>query len=257
MATGIRQAGDFCWLNILTPQPKQAEEFFSRILGWTYSDLPGMGSLVKVDGHEIGGLWDLASPNTPPGTPPGIGVMVKVDDADAMVAKATSIGGSSKPAFDIMDVGRMGEIKDPSGAQIDIWQPKKNPGTDADKAHHGAPSWFENYSTDTDKSAKFYSNLFGWTPEVMHMPGMDYTTFKLGDVQIAGMMLITGQMTGMQPAWAVYFTVDDIDKTAAEVTKNGGSVFVPPTDIPQVGRFAGLISPQGVKFFAITYFRPS
>jgi hypothetical protein len=30
---------------------------------------------------------------------------------------------------------------------------------------------------------------------------------------------------------------------------------VPPRDIPDVGRFCGLASPQGVTFYAITYRR--
>ncbi len=36
MATGIRDAGDFCWINILTPRPTEAMAFFARVLGWTY-----------------------------------------------------------------------------------------------------------------------------------------------------------------------------------------------------------------------------
>jgi predicted enzyme related to lactoylglutathione lyase len=255
MGTGVRKAGEFCWINVLTPNPAESKAWFSKILGWTYADLSGMGDSIKVDGHEIGGMFDLASPNTPPGTPPLIGPMVMSDDADATVAKANSSGGTSKPAFDIMDAGRMAELKDPSGAQLDIWQPKRNAGTSADKAHHGAPSWYENYATDTKKAAKFYTDVFGWTAEVMPMPGMDYTIFGFEGVQIAGMMAITGDMKDVPPSWATYFTVEDIDKTAKQVAELGGTVFVPPMDIPQVGRFAGLISPQGMRFFAITYLR--
>src|SRR4051794_9454418 len=121
MATQPRAVGDFCWINVLTPDPESAKQFFTKTLGWTYGDLGGMGASIKVDGHDIGGLFDLAAPNTPPGTPPLIGVMVKTDNADATVDKANAVGGTAKPAFDIADAGRMAEIKDPSGAQIDIW----------------------------------------------------------------------------------------------------------------------------------------
>lgn len=255
MGTGVRKVGEFCWINMLTPNPAESKAFFSKVLGWTYADLGGMGDMIKVDGHQIGGLFDLASPNTPPGTPPLIGVMVKSDDADATAAKANSAGGSAKPAFDIMDAGRMAELKDPSGAQIDIWQSNKNPGTDADKAHHGAPSWYENYATDTAKAAKFYADVFGWTAEVMPMQGMEYTVFSFEGVQIAGMMATVGDMKDVPPSWAAYFTVDDVDKAASQTTELGGTVFVPPMDIPNVGRFAGLMSPQGVRFFAMTYLR--
>lgn len=29
MTTGPRSAGEFCWINMLTPQPEQARDFFS------------------------------------------------------------------------------------------------------------------------------------------------------------------------------------------------------------------------------------
>ena len=257
MTTADRKTGDFCWINLLTTEPKKAGDFFSNLLGWTFGDLGGVGSSIKVGGSEIGGMFDLAAPNTPPGTPPGIGVMVKSDNADASVEKANSVGGSAKPAFNIMDEGRMAELKDPSGARIDIWQPKKRPMSVADKSRHGAPSWFENYATNAEIAAKFYSDMFGWVAEVMPMPNMTYTTFKLGDTQIAGMMEITPQMAGMSPDWSTYFTVNDIDASARKAQELGGSLFVPPTDIPGVGRFSGVTSPQGVKFFIITYTRRS
>ena len=94
--------------------------------------MPGMGHRVQVDGHDIGGLFDLAGPNTPPGMPPLIGVMVKVESADAAGEKVTALGGKAMPAFDIMDQGRMAVCFDPNGAQFDVWEPKKGPGTDVD-----------------------------------------------------------------------------------------------------------------------------
>ena len=40
---------------------------------------------------------------------------------------------------------------------------------------------------------------------------------------------------------------------AREAVTLGGSVCVPLRDIPGVGRFCGLTSPQGVTFYAIEY----
>src|SRR4051794_9925402 len=47
MATGIRKVGEFCWTNMLTPRPVEAMEFFGRVLGWTYYEMPGMGHGVR------------------------------------------------------------------------------------------------------------------------------------------------------------------------------------------------------------------
>ena len=83
MTTGIRKTGDFCWINILTPRPPDAMDFFAQVLGWTYFEMPGIGHGMQVDGRNIGGIFDTDGPNSPPGMSPVIGVMVKVDNADA------------------------------------------------------------------------------------------------------------------------------------------------------------------------------
>jgi predicted enzyme related to lactoylglutathione lyase len=253
MATGTRKTGEFCWINMLTPQPAEARAFFGKLLGWTYVEIPGMGHRVQVDGHDIGGLFDLESPQTPKGTPPLIGVMVKVDSADAIVEQVAALGGKARPAFDIIDQGRMAVCNDPNGAQFDVWEPKKGPGTDADSTHNGAPSWFETMTTDVERAATFYSGLFGWTPEAMSMPGWNYTTFKLGTAYVAGMMEIKPEMGKIPPHWATYFTVDDTDRTAREAVELGAKLCVPVQDIPGIGRFCGITSPHGVMFYVIKY----
>lgn len=253
MATGTRAPGDFCWFNLLTPEPDAAREFFGRLLGWTFAEIPGMGHRVQVGGRDVGGLFDLAGPGTPPGTPPLIGVMVKVENADAACAKVAALGGKAMPAFDIMDQGRMAVCFDPNGAEFDLWEPKKSQGSDADSAAHGAPSWFETLTTDTDRAARFYSALFGWTTESMPMDGSTYTTFKLGAAYVAGMMAITPEMGALRPHWATYFTVTDADAAARDAAALGAKVVVPPRDVPGVGRFATLVSPQGVPFSVIRY----
>jgi predicted enzyme related to lactoylglutathione lyase len=253
MTTGTRKTGEFCWSNMLTPQPEQARAFFGQLLGWRYGEIPGLGHLVKVGGRDIGGVFDLAGPNTPPGTPPHIGVMVKVESADAVGAKVTALGGKAKPAFDIKDQGRMAVCTDPNGARFDVWEPKKFLGTDADSTLHGAPSWFETMTTDADRAAKFYSELFGWTPEVMPMPGSQYTTFKLGTANVAGMLQITPQMGELRPHWVTYFTVRDADDTARETVKLGAKLCMTMKDVPGVCRFCGITSPQGVTFRVVQY----
>jgi predicted enzyme related to lactoylglutathione lyase len=257
MATGIRKPGEFCWINMLTPRPDEARAFFGELLGWTYLEMPGMGHRVQVQGHDIGGLFDLLGPNTPPGMPPLIGVMVKVSSADRAAEKVKALGGQAMPAFDIMDQGRMAVCFDPNGAQFDVWEPKKGPGTDVDSSLPGAPSWFETLTTDALRAKAFYSELFGWTPEVFPGTKHDYTTFKSGGAPVAGMMKITPEMECDQAHWGVYFSVMDADKSLGQALELGARACVPVTDIPNVGRFCGLTSPQGVVFYLIEYIRAS
>lgn len=253
MATGIRKTGEFCWINMLTPQPDAAREFYARLLGWTYVEMPGVGHRVQVGGRDVGGLFDLASPQTPPGTPPHIGVMVKVGSADATVERVKALGGTAQPAFDIFDQGRMAVCFDPNGAAFDVWEPKQGEGMDADSSLRGAPSWFESMTTDVDRAAKFYSALFGWIIEPMPMDDFTYTLFKLGDAYVGGMMAITPDMGELSPHWGTYFTVDDADAVARDAPALGATVYIPPMDVPGVGRFCGIVSPQGVPFMVMQY----
>jgi predicted enzyme related to lactoylglutathione lyase len=118
---------------------------------------------------------------------------------------------------------------------------------------HGAPSWFESIAADAGRAAAFYSQLFGWAAEAMPMGEFTYTTFKLGDAYVAGLMPILPHMGQIPSHWGTYFTVRDVDQTARDAAALGATICVPPQDVPNVGRFCGITSPQGVMFFVITY----
>ena len=254
VATGVRKPGEFCWFNMITPRPAEACEFFGALLGWTFTEVPGMyGYTAQVAGRNIGGLWDQNGPNTPKGTPAFIGVTVKVESADAACEQVTKLGGTARPAFDVMDAGRMAVCTDPNGAEFDVWEPKKHPGTDVDNRLHGAPSWFESRTTDVKRATAFYSSLFGWKPEQVAPPGMSYTTFKRDGTYVGGMLQRPPEMKDVPPHWAIFFNANDVDAAARKAAELGAQVCMPPTDIPGIGRFCALTSPQGVPFQLIKY----
>lgn len=117
----------------------------------------------------------------------------------------------------------------------------------------GAFSWSELMTTDVEGAKKFYSKLFGWQTEDMPMENMSYTIVKVGEEGLGGIMSILPQAKGSPPNWGVYVTVDDIDATAKKAQELGGKILVPPTDIPNVGRFSVLQDPQGAVISAIEY----
>jgi predicted enzyme related to lactoylglutathione lyase len=80
---------------------------------------------------------------------------------------------------------------------------------------------------------------------------MPYTEWQLDGRSIGGMMEMDGQWGDTPPHWMIYIMVDDCDAVAGKVTQLGGTVCVPPTDIPKVGRFAVLGDPQGAYFSII------
>lgn len=118
---------------------------------------------------------------------------------------------------------------------------------------HGAFSWCELMTTNVEAAKTFYTKLFGWDTEDMSMPGMTYTVVKAGGKEVGGIMATPQEAQGMPPAWGTYVTVDDVDATAKTAGLLGAKLIVPPTDIPDVGRFCVIQDPQGATISAITY----
>lgn len=118
---------------------------------------------------------------------------------------------------------------------------------------HGAFSWCELMTTNVEAAKAFYTKLFGWTTEDMTSPGMTYTVVKAAGNGIGGIMAIPENAKDMPAAWGAYVTVDDVDATAKTAQQLGAKLCVPPTDIPDVGRFCVIQDPQGATINAITY----
>ena len=55
------------------------------------------------------------------------------------------------------------------------------------------------------------------------------------------------EMSG-PPMWLYYVTVDDVDAAVAEVKKLGGQVLNGPMEVPDGGRIAQCVDPQGALF---------
>jgi predicted enzyme related to lactoylglutathione lyase len=70
----------------------------------------------------------------------------------------------------------------------------------------------------------------------------------IGSRPIGGMLQLKPEWGKVPPNWTPYIMVDDCDQTADKAKALGGRTFVPPTDIPNVGRFAVIQDPQGAIF---------
>jgi predicted enzyme related to lactoylglutathione lyase len=242
-----RPAGHFCWINVVTPDPDADKAFYAHVLGWTFSEIPGMGWLVLVDGKPAGGVF----PNvTGDGTThhPGIGVMVRVDDAAAMAARMRALGGRASEPIPV-GLGIMVDGADPEGAGIDLWQAGQGGAAQHDPMAEGAPFWFELLSRDVPRAVAFYHELFGWTAAAHPVGDPPYTVLSCNGEGIGGIMPVTPAMDNPPAFWGVYMHVAHVDAAVDRVRHAGGTVVLDAHDIPGVGRIAGVVSPQGVMFY--------
>lgn len=104
--------------------------------------------------------------------------------------------------------------------------------------------WRELMSTDFDRSKAFFTELFGWTATDMPMPESTYTIFSLGERGIAGGMQNPPESPAPS-AWNSYVSVPDVDAALARATKLGGKALYEIHDMPDIGRFVGIMDPQG------------
>ncbi|MEO0690053.1 MAG: VOC family protein [Pseudomonadota bacterium] len=116
---------------------------------------------------------------------------------------------------------------------------------------HGDFVWYELATKDALAAQDFYGPLLGWTFEVSGQPDMPYYLFSKNGTQVGGMMSLTDDMiaNGAAPLWAGYVEVGDIQTSTEKAQGLGASVYVPPTEIPGIGRFSMIADPQGAPIY--------
>jgi uncharacterized protein len=253
--------GTFCWVELSAHDSQDAKRFYTSLFGWTSEDSP-IGpdqyyTMLRLRGKDVGALYQMDSQRQSAGVPPHWQSYVSVANADESAAKARELGGKVvSPPFDVMDVGRMALIQDPTGASFALWQARRHHGA-AVVNEAGAFCWNELATPDPQQAGDFYTGLFGWGTMVQEMGPMRYTTFTNGGRPAGGMYQPSPEQAGMPPAWTVYFAVDDCDGSAEKAKGLGASVLAPPADIPGIGRFAILADPQGAVFAIIKLSMPA
>jgi uncharacterized protein len=111
---------------------------------------------------------------------------------------------------------------------------------------HGCFVWYELTTTDADAAQAFYADVVGWGLRDASMPGAAYALFTAGEDPVAGLMVLPAEARkmGAQPRWTGYVGVDDVDAATDRLQRLGGTVYVPPTDVPDVSRFSVVADPQ-------------
>ncbi|HEY0049924.1 MAG TPA: VOC family protein [Pyrinomonadaceae bacterium] len=121
---------------------------------------------------------------------------------------------------------------------------------------HGQVCWTEIATSNVENCKTFYAQLFGWNLKKSEAAGDDMEYYEFSneaDVCPSGGLYQMGKEYGdAPPHWMSYVSVDDVDEAASKVWELGGKVCVPPTDIPNVGRFCVVNDPTGATFSMIT-----
>jgi predicted enzyme related to lactoylglutathione lyase len=250
------QVGVFCWPELCSADAEGSKRFYGAVFGWQAEDqkMPGgVYTLFKLEGQNIGAMYQTTEDRLKAGVRPHWNSYVSVEDAQDAVRKTAELGGKVlSPPFDAGEEGIMANLQDPNGVNFCIWQSKRASASFR-YGEIGSLCWTELFTRDPERSAAFYSALFGWQAKPFdENNAMHYTVFNLPgeDRGVGGMLTMTPEMP-FEPHWLPYFRVANADEAVQRTQDAGGSVLNPPMDIPNVGRIAMLADSQGAPFAII------
>lgn len=249
----------FSWLDTFAFDFEAAKQFYSEIFGWQFTDqfngdelvysLAGLSS--RHNTAQIAAVAGIGPCHIPKseGNPWNWGAYILVENLESAIARAVDAGGTiCKGPMDVMEAGRMAVCADSGGAVFHLWQAMSHFGADLENVP-GAHCWFELASSDTGKSAEFYSDVFGWMSEESEIEGNRYWTFRLDDAVIGGMHNRTEATRG-QEIWLPYFQSIDLDPQIDKCQRLGGTVVSGPVSVPDIGRYV-ILSDREHSMFGI------
>jgi predicted enzyme related to lactoylglutathione lyase len=244
--------GKFVWFEHMSGDTESASRFYDALFGW-HTEAMQMGGpqpyrMIKNAGVPIGGFR-----TAPAGTAGMWMSYLSVRDVNVAHAAALASGARSLMSpTDFPNAGRGATLADPTGAVFSVWTSVHDDRADEPRTAVGDWCWNELMTPDPQKALHFYEGVVGYNHDSMDMgPQGTYYLLKMGDAMRAGLM--RSPMADTPPMWVPYLAVADCDATADTARRLGAQVIVEPTDIPNVGRFATLLDPQGA---CIAFMKP-
>ena len=119
-------ANPFVHVELNTNDVGKAKSFYGKLFDWKLEDIPneaagGSYTMISVGDGTGGGLMKNPMPNAPSFWL----AYVLVDDIEAATKKAKSLGGKvMKDVTEVMGMGWLSIIVDPTGAVLGLWKAK-------------------------------------------------------------------------------------------------------------------------------------
>ncbi len=244
--------GRFCWMDLMTSDPKAAEQFYTTIAGWGTQPWEGgeMPYTMFTKGEvALGGVMELPEQARSMGAPNHWLAYIAVPDVEATAAKTAELGGNIlKDTTEIPSAGKFAVLADPQGAVFAVFNHESEaPGSD-DPPTPGDFSWHELATSNHEAAFDFYAELFGWEKtDAMDMGPMGiYQMYGRGGPPLGGMFNKPDEMP--VSAWLHYIMVPDVNEAVQTVQKLGGQILNGPMEVPGGDVVAQCIDPQGAAF---------
>jgi predicted enzyme related to lactoylglutathione lyase len=118
-------ANAFVHVELGTTDVAKAKGFYGKLFDWKLEDVPmGDGTTYTTIGVGSGTGGGMMK-HPVPGAPSMWLAYVLVDDIEASTKKAASLGAKVlRPVTEVMGMGWLSIIVDPTGAALGMWKPK-------------------------------------------------------------------------------------------------------------------------------------
>jgi predicted enzyme related to lactoylglutathione lyase len=117
-------ANPFVHVELSSADVAKAKAFYGGLFDWTLEDIPmgGMSyTMIKTGNGTGGGIMQQMMP----GAPSAWLAYVMVDDIKVATKKAASLGATiMRDVTEVMDMGWLSILVDPTGAALGLWQSK-------------------------------------------------------------------------------------------------------------------------------------
>lgn len=250
--------GTFSWVDCMSRDVSKNKQFYADLMGWGIDEQPmGDGlsyTMYTQDGETVAALSPMPEELQSINVPSHWQSYITVDSVDAMVDKVKEFGGNIQHGpIDVFDSGRMVAIKDPTGGNVILWEPKNHIGAGLVNTP-GSFTWNELATRDVQGAMDFYEKLFGWS--FKKMGNVEYYVIQNNGRINGGIIPMDEKWGDMPPVWMVYLSVADIDASLEKVKELGGKVDTDIIEADETGRFAIIFDPAGAPVTLIQTDKP-
>lgn len=240
------RGGQFVWHNLVSAEPEASVAFYAELFGWQFQPVDGSYRVIVAGGVPIGGVVTLPPPSRVPAYWLGD---IEVADLDTAVAAARRLGGRLEvPPTIVPSVCRFAVLVDPAGASIAALEYTTAPPAAPASGAPGVFCWDELLTRDPAAAVPFYSEVFGWSFAAASAASAGGQLYAAVRARRVAAIVKCPPGAEHRPFWNVYVRVADLDREVARASRLDARVWVPPGDLPGVGRYALLGDPTGAFF---------
>lgn len=211
-------SNNFIFADLSTYEPQSSMDFYQAVFGWRYKREGNYYSAYKGN-TLVSGLYETSDKFKAIGMPHFWMSYIQVDDLEATVESAKSLGGIIEMT-ESAAIGKVALIRDPLGAGFTVYQGSylKNARTE------NKPDrliWNELHVSNAEAVMPFYEAVLGWQ---FKRKGLNKYEIFSGKQHISDLHEIPNSLKGKYEYWACCFGVSDLEKTIDIVKDWGGKV---------------------------------